>query len=247
MSGDVMEIVLNRPSKKNALRNEDWQLLADLAKSVSSSNARCLIVRGEGGSFCSGWDLSGRNDANFDARSVVVDYVNPALMALRNIEIPTIAAVSGICLGGGFGIAMVCDIVLTAEDAIFGSPFRSKGIMLDAGGHYFLRDRLGHHKASQFIYTGKMITGGEAHQLGLVCESYPAEKLLEEARLMAQDIASGPTMAFKASKRVLLAGLNYQSSIDMEAREQGLVFETADATEGVSAFLQKRQPVFHGH
>ncbi len=247
-SGAVAEVVLNRPEKKNALRNADWRLLRQTMETLGAEAdpVRCVLVRGEGGSFSAGHDLTGADARVLDARETITEYVNPALLAVRDIAIPTVAAVDGPCVGGGLGVAMACDIVLAADDAVLGSPFRNIGIMLDAGGHYFLRDRLGHHKASQIIYTGRMFSGREAFDMGLVCEAYAPDALLNEARALAERIADGPTAAFAASKRILLETSGYAESLAREADEQAEVFKTLDAAEGLAAFNEKRQPVFLG-
>lgn len=244
--GDVAEIVLNRPDKKNALRDEDWLLLRDVVGQAERSPARCVLFRGAGDSFCAGWDLSQADAAQVDARKTVGEIVNPALVAIRNLRLPTIAAASGACVGGGLGIAMACDIVLAAEDARFGSPFRNIGILLDSGGHHFLRERLGHYKASQLIYTGKLIDGREAHRIGLVCEVYPAARLLDEARAMAAGIAGGPTAAFVLSKKIMMSGADYKETLALEADGQAEIFATQDAAEGLRAFREKRKPTFIG-
>ena len=241
----IAEIVLNRPSRKNALRNEDWLAMRDTVAALPDA-ARCVLMRGEGGAFCAGWDLDQWSEGPVDARHVVGDIVNPALRAIRDIPVPTIAAVEGACVGGGLGIAMACDIVLAAEDATLGSPFRNIGILPDSGAHHFLRERLRHHRASQLIYTGRLFDGAEAHRLGLVCEACPPERLVAEARALAATIASGPTAAFAESKRILLADAGYAETLDLEAEGQGRVFATADAAEGLDAFLAKRKPQFQG-
>ena len=237
-TGAVAEVVLNRPEKKNALRNADWQLLRQTMETFGeeAEPVRCVLVRGEGGSFSAGHNLTGADARVLDAQETITEYVNPALLAIRDLGIPTIAAVAGPCVGGGLGIAMACDIVLAADDAVIGSPFRNIGIMLDAGGHYFLRDRLGHHKAAQIIYTGRMFSGREAFDMGLVCEAYAPDALLNEARALAQRIADGPTAAFAASKRVLLEAGGYAETLAREAGEQAKIFKTTDAAEGLAAF-----------
>lgn len=242
----VAEIVLNRPDKKNALRNEDWASMREVLSRVADSPVRCVVVRGAEEDFCAGWDLDQAKGALVDPGHVIGTYVNPLLAALRSLEKPTIAAVKGVCVGGGLGIALACDIVLAADTATLGSPFRNIGILPDSGMHFFLRERLGHHKASQIIFTGRMFDGAEAYRLGLVCEVHPADRLLEEARAMAAAIATGPTASFLVSKRILLAGAGYDETIALEKDGQVQVFMTDDAAEGIGAFLQKRKPAFSG-
>jgi len=243
---DIAEIVLNRPEKKNALRSQDWLLLREIVGELEKSAARCAIVRGAGGAFCAGWDLAQTAGGEVDAFRVVSEVVNPALLAIRNVAIPTLASVEGACVGGGLGIALACDIVLAAENAVMGSPFRNIGILPDSGAHYFLRERLGHHKACELIYTGRMIDGSEASRLGLVNAALPQGRLEGRTRDLAELISTGPTAALMASKRLLLEGGSYEETLHKEAIAQAEIFRTTDATEGLAAFLEKRTPDFTG-
>lgn len=243
---DVATILLSRPARKNALREEDWRALRDAALGLAQDPPRCVLVRGAGDAFCAGYDLSDADPKQMDAQRIIEESVNPALQALRRLPAPTVAAVHGACVGGGLGIAMACDIVLGAETATFGSPFRAIGFVADSGAHHFLRERLGRHKAAQMIFTGAMIDGREAHRLGLICETFAEDALFPGAAALAAQIASGPTAALVASKRILLADAGYDETLRLEAEAQAAAFRTDDAAEGVAAFRAKRKPVFTG-
>ena len=244
--GAVAAILINRPAKKNALRDEDFVAFTKIAREVALGDARCVLVSGAGGAFCAGRDIGTTDVATLDAETLIKEQINPLFVALRAISVPTIAAVDGPCVGGGFGIAFACDIVLAAEDARFGSPFRNIGSLPDSGTHYYLAERLGYHRACELIYTGRFLTGREAATAGLINHAYPAGELHAAARAMANLIAEGPTAAFRCSKRILQESGSLPAVLDAEAVGQGQMFKTADSAEGFAAFQQKRKPRFTG-
>lgn len=245
-AGDVAEVLLNRPEKKNCLRQEDFVALRTAIESFSEDMPRAVLVHGAGGAFCAGLDIGALDPTSIDGSGILRDAVNPALRALRAVPVPTVAAVSGPCLGGGFGIAFACDVVLAAENAAIGSPFRSLGCVPDAGTHWVLQERLGYYRACELIYMGRLLSGSEAASLGLVNRVFPEENVLSEARQMAKHVAAGPTAAFRHSKALLQGGGTFDAMLDEEARLQGLAIRTGDAIEGFAAFQKKRRPFFKG-
>lgn len=244
--GTITEILLNRPDKKNALRDEHFVELTALARHVAQSSARCVVISGAGGAFCAGRDISETDVAATDAATLIEDQINPLFVALRDIPVPTIAVVEGPCVGGGFGIAFACDIILAADNARFGSPFRNIGILPDSGIHHHLSTLLGYHRACELLFTGRLLSGSEASAWGLINHAYPAADLHASARQMAAQIAGGPTTAFKGSKKILQRGGALEDVLAAEAIGQGDIFRTADAAEGFAAFQQKRKPHFTG-
>ncbi|MBM3489204.1 MAG: enoyl-CoA hydratase [Alphaproteobacteria bacterium] len=244
--GAVAEIRLNRPDKKNSLRPEEMALLDRHLAEIERSAARCLLLHGQGGSFSAGRDIAGADPATDNNEGILKRVINPVVQRLRILPLPTVAAVEGPALGIGFGLAMACDIALVADDALLGSPFRNIGCILDCGGHYAMAERIGPHRAAELIYTGRLISGREAAALGLVNRAVGAADLMAEARRMARQIADGPTMAFKISKRILLANANYARALELEAEGQAEALRTADGVEGFKAFQEKRRPKFLG-
>ena len=244
--GDVAEIVINRPHKRNAMRGEDWLAMARHLEGGATGGARALLIRGEGGAFSAGYDIGTLDPGDADARAIIENEVNPTLRALRDLAIPTVAAVAGDCVGGGFAIAAACDIVLGGESARFGSPYGKIGIMTDGGLHVFLRDLLGHQRAAYLIFTGKLLGAQEAHALGLCCEVHPDGELFAEARRLAGQLAAGPTRAIALSKSILRNAGTADEALDLEARYQAEVFRTEDAKAGISAFKRGEQAVFVG-
>lgn len=243
---DVARITLNRPKAKNSLRPEDMAMLAERLDEAEKSGARCLVLCGAGGAFSAGRDIAGADPATDDNLGLLRDVIHPVLKKVRDLEIPTVAMVEGPCLGVGFGLAFACDMVIAADDAVMGSPFRNIGVILDSGGHYHLRTRIGVHRAFELIYTGRLIKGAEAAEMGLINRAVPRAELEGEVSKLAAHIATGPTKAFLISKRILNEDLGYESTLDEEAQGQQEACTSADGVEGFKAFQEKRRPVFTG-
>ncbi len=244
--GGIAEILLDRPEARNALRGEDWLALHDAALNIARSAARAVVIRGAGRNFCAGFDVSEISPSKTDAFAVIDGQVNPALRALRAVPVPVIAAVEGACVGGGFGIAAACDIVLCSQNAKLGSPYSAIGIMCDAGLHTFLRETLGYQRAAYLIFTGKLLGAEEARALGLCADVYPDESFASSVKAFAERLAAGPTMALAMSKRILRHAGDDLAGMEMEAVGQARVFASEDAEAGISAFLAKTKPAFKG-
>ncbi len=241
--GAVATIVLNRPGKRNALGLDHLALFH--RRLDEAAGARCLVLRGEGAAFCAGRDLAGVDPATDDAHSVLADHVNPLCARLGDLDLPVVAAVQGACLGLGLGIAMAADLVYAADDALFGSPFRAIGCVLDSGAHFALAERLGRHRAAELIFTGRLISGREAARLGLVNQAVGRSRLQRHVQALAADIAAGPSLAFAESKRILRL-TDPAAMMRAEAEAQGRIMRTADAGEGIAAFRARRRPTFTG-
>lgn len=241
--GAVATIVLNRPDKRNALTLDHLALFH--RRLDAAADARCLVLTGEGAAFCAGRDLAGVDPATDDARAVLADHVNPLCARIAALDVPVIAAVQGACLGLGLGLAMAADLVCAADDALFGSPFRAIGCVLDSGAHFALAERIGRHRAAELIFTGRLISGREAARLGLVNEAVGRGRLLPHAQALAAEIAAGPSLAFAESKRILRL-TDPAAMMQAEAEAQGRIMRTADAGEGIAAFLARRRPQFTG-
>jgi len=246
----VAEIALDRPDKMNAMSNAMVREFADGLDGAETAGARALLIRGEGRAFCSGRDLSDADPLHEDGEAILRDVFNPLMARMAGVAIPTIAAVHGACLGTGLGLALACDIVYAADDARIGSPFARIGAVLDSGGHSFFVSRLGTHRALELIYTGRLLSGAEAAQLGLVNRSIAKESLVAETRKVAAQVALGPTAAFMQSKhlvrRIDEEAMGLFAVMKCEAQAQGAVARTADYKEGLAALQQKRPPKFHG-
>ena len=248
IDGDVAHLRLTRPAVRNALRPSDVDHLHSLLDQVGE--ARALVVSGEGPAFCAGRDLSDAEPLTEDAGSILRDIYNPLLRRVRHLRFPTFAAVHGPCLGVGLGLALACDVVVVAEDAKLGSPFARIGAVLDSGGHHHLVRRLGEHRALELSYTGRLLSGAEAAAWGLVNRAVPAADLLDGVLAEAARVAAGPTQAFRLSKALVLRvadeAMSLDDVLDAEADAQAHASRTPDYAEGITAFQEKRQPMFTG-
>jgi 2-(1,2-epoxy-1,2-dihydrophenyl)acetyl-CoA isomerase len=250
LDGGVAEVVLNRPDKMNAMNLAMVHDLVDTLNKAEADGARALLVRGEGRAFCSGRDLADADPLHEDGEAVLRDVFNPLIERVAGLAVPTIAAVHGACLGTGLGLALACDIVYAADDARIGSPFARIGAVLDSGAHAAFVSRVGPHRALELIYTGRLLSGREAAEWGLVNRSVGAADLVRRTREMAVAIARGPTSAFLESKRLVRSitdgSLSFVDVLAAEAAAQGRASRTHDYHDGISAFQEKRKPSFTG-
>ena len=244
--GAVLVLEIDRAQTKNSLKLVEMEALGGTLASDRMQAARCLVIRGAGVSFCSGRDVREIDPEGEDANDVLLNRIGPVLQKLYTLPVPTIASVRGPALGFGLGLALACDITIAADDAIFGSPFRRIGAVLDSGGHYFFERRLGRHRAVELVFTGRMLNGREAADLGLINEAVAADALAVRTRELADLIASGPTAAFRATKEILAEDRSFAQVLGLEARFQKEVTRGPDGQEGLTAFRERRSPVFRG-
>ncbi len=249
----VAELVLDAPTKLNALTAGDLgelrSLLDDATAQARRGEVRSLVLRGQGRGFCAGRDVTGTDPDNDDASGYLAT-LEPVLHALEEFPAPTFAAVHGACLGVGLGLAIACDVVYLSETAKLGSPFAALGATLDSGGHAYFLSRLGRHRSLDLIYSGELISGGQAVSEGLFSRSVPEDQLLEFTRSAARKAATGPTAAFLESKRLLTTidsdSLSPREALTLENAAQVRLSHTPDYAEGFRAFQEKRTPVFTG-
>lgn len=250
IEGPVGELVLARPDKLNAVNAVMASEIRGCLGRAQADGLRALIVRGEGGGFCAGRDLGDAQPGTEDAEAILAETINPMLLELAQLPVPTFAAVHGPALGVGLGLALACDVVLVADDAKVGSPFARIGAVLDSGGHQYFVERLGAHRALELVYTGRLLSGQEAAEWGLVNRALPSADLLNAVREMAGSVAKGPTAAFLLSKqlvrRISTGGLGLAAVLAAEAAAQGDASRTEDYVAGISAFQEKRTPTFVG-
>lgn len=241
-------ILLNRPEVMNSL---DAEMVARLHSALDECvDSRVVVIRGAGRGFSAGRDLSNAQPLEEDARAILADLFNPLIARIRTLPMPTIAAVHGPALGVGFGIAMACDIVVAASRSRLGSPFANIGCVLDSGGHAALVQRVGPHRALELIYTGRLLDGAAAAEMGLVNEVVADDDFDERIDALATQIGNGPTAAFAASKRIIHAvadaRADFDQVLDAEADAQGHLAGGQDYVEGIGAFMEKRPPRFVG-
>ncbi len=248
--GGVAEVVLNRPDKLNAVNSTLAHDLRRRLEAAEQAGVRALLMRGQGRGFCAGRDLADAEPLTEDGEAVLMNELNPLVQLVADFPAPTFAAVHGAALGTGLGLALACDVVYAAHSAKIGSPFARIGAVLDSGAHEHFVRRAGPHRALELVYTGRLLSGTEAAEWGIVNAAVADDELLDTVRAMATAAAQGPTAAFLASKRIVRAmgeeGLGFSAVLAAEAVAQGAASRTHDYREGITAFQEKRSPTFLG-
>lgn len=242
----VALIRLNRPDALNALNSE---LLEELAKALRSAEdnekVRCIVLTGSEKAFAAGADIKEMSEKTF-VEVFSSDLFGPEVERLLNCRKPIIAAVSGYALGGGCEIAMMCDFIIAAENAKFGQPEINLGVVAGIGGTQRLTRFVGKSKAMDMHLTGRFMDAEEAERSGLVSRVVPAKKLLEEAMAAAQKIAEKSLLTSMAVKEAV--NRSYETTLRegllFERRLFHAMFATEDQTEGMGAFLEKREAQF---
>ena len=250
-NGHVLEVTLDRP-KANAIDLATSRIMGEVFTDFRDDpDLRVAIVTGAGEKFfCPGWDLK----AAADGDAADGDYGKGGfggLQELRALNKPVIAAVNGICCGGGLELALSADIILAADHASFALPEIRSGTVADAAS-VKLPKRIPYHIAMEMLFTGRWIDAGEAYRWGLINHIHPGAQLLEKAREMAALLASGPPLVYAAIKEIVreAEAMTFQEAMN---RINGRQFETIDVLydsedqkEGARAFAEKRDPVWKG-
>jgi enoyl-CoA hydratase len=240
-------IKINRPEVRNVLNWDTWMELEDALKQLHAEpKLRVGIITGVGEeAFIAGADLHMLKDRTPQDAIDASMKANEILLFMESMEEPMIAAVNGWALGGGCEIALACDIRIASEKAQIGQTEVRVGIMPGYGGNVRLMRLIGPGRAKEMIYTGRMVNAQEAEKIGLVNRVVPHEKLMEEVRLLAGQIAKGPASIHFAKRSFFqISQHSYLDSLKLDSEIYGEVYKTKDFKEGVNAFLEKRKPGF---
>ena len=250
----VAKITLNRPDRMNAMNGElrdELRVAADEAS--GAEEVKVIIVTGSGErAFSAGADVKDMGEGGTpparDIREEVRFGWNRMVKAVHESPKPTIAAVNGVAAGGGFGLALACDIRIASENARFGQVFVNIGLIPDCGSTFFLPRLVGTGRALDMIYSGRVVEAAEAEKMGLVNMVVPAADLDKVTMDYARLLASKPPYSHAVAKDLVHKGMvsDLHTALDAEADLQALMFSTEDHREGVTAFLEKRQGSFKG-
>jgi enoyl-CoA hydratase len=248
--GSVGVIKINRPKALNALNSATLDdLLAAVNELDAHGEVRVVIVTGEGNkAFVAGADIAEMRPMNPVQGLAFSQKGHVAISALEKLNKPVIAAVNGYALGGGFEVALACDIIYASEKARLGFPEVTLGILPGFGGTQRTAKLVGLAKAKELILTGKVITAQEAYEMGLLNKVLPDDQLMAAVEdLAAKMLAAGP-IGIRLAKGCINKSLSLEidSGLDFEAEAFGLCFGTEDQKEGMSAFLEKRTPTYSG-
>ncbi|GAB89674.1 enoyl-CoA hydratase/isomerase family protein [Gordonia rhizosphera] len=242
----VRTITLSRPDRKNALDWPAWCALRDVLEDTSrNSEARVVILTGAGGSFCAGADIS-KPDARHPAAKMRI--LTDVAMALHDLQIPTIAKVTGVAVGAGWNLALGCDLVVATPDARFSQIFSRRGLSMDLGGSWLLPKLVGLQQAKRLALFAEMIDAAEAHTLGLVTWVVSADEIDAFVVERARHLADGPPIALAQIKMLLNEGASatLRDALAAESLSQVVNFGTSDVAAAYAAFAQKKDPVFTG-
>jgi 2-(1,2-epoxy-1,2-dihydrophenyl)acetyl-CoA isomerase len=249
-------MTLNRPDSLNALNIELREALVHACQELRDDDAIwAVVLTGAGRGFCSGVDLraarpDGEHAASREERLDMYGWVGRQAMAVyRTLDKPIIAAVNGVAAGAGMSLALSCDIRVGSELTRFKTVFIERSLSPDSGMSYFLPRIVGYSRACDLLYTSRFVEAEEAYRIGLLDRLVPADRLLEEAIALAQQIAAWPPVAMQATRRTLQQSMD--STLEEQLRHEsfGLLFARRaphDVQEARDAFLERRPSRFTG-
>ncbi len=246
----VGKIILDRPKKYNSFVREMALMLQNtLNECANDSSVRCIMITGSEKAFSAGQDLEEITDLNGPSIDrIIKEHYNPIISIIREIKKPIIAAINGVAAGAGANIALSCDIVVASKLAKFIQAFSKIGLVPDSGGTYFLPRLIGWQKASAIMMTGEAIDAENAEKLGMIYRVYEDSEFEVKSMELANKISQMPTKGLGLTKELLNASFKntLEEQLVLEEKNQILASKSEDYKEGVSAFLDKRNPHFIG-
>jgi 2-(1,2-epoxy-1,2-dihydrophenyl)acetyl-CoA isomerase len=253
--GLVATVTLDRPEAKNACTGDMWVAIGATFRDLAHSGVRAVVLTGAGGDFCAGADLAGSSDGGaggggeqqgsmVDAMRVLSDVV----LAVHECPVPVVAKVDGVCVGAGLGLALAADVIWCSDRARFAVIYAKRGLALDFGTSWLLRQRIGVNKAKELAFTARWVAAEEAVALGFANQVVPEAELDAATANLVATIAGGPPIALSISKRELDgAGTStLAQALEAEALGQSVIVHTDDMREALVAYMERRPPVFKG-
>ncbi len=252
--GEVLEIILNRPEKRNAINLEMYRALQEAIQAVGrAEGVRVVLLRGEGRLFSSGIDvttfmlLAQEYGPSWPQRMrTITDNFQRVLTQLERLELPTIALIHGHCLGLALELALACDMRIAAEDARLALSESRLGMIPDVGGTTRLTRLIGPARAKELIMTGREIDAAAAERWGLVNRVVPPEGLLDAGMELANELLKAAPLAVGMAKRVIDGLADIDRGLQLEGWAQSQLFQTADFQEAIESFMMRREPKFKG-
>jgi len=248
----LARLTFNRPNAANSFNLEMTREFLEAATICSEdSKIRAVLLTGEGRFFCAGGDLKGFAAARDEVSKFVAetaDTLHAAISKFARMNAPIVAAVNGPAAGAGMSVVCMTDIALAAESAVFSMAYTAAGLAPDGSSTYFLPRIVGMRRARELMLTNRRLSAAEAEAMGIIERVVPDNDLMAEAEKVARALANGPTLAFGAVKKLLLASQTAQleDQLDAETNAIASMTITQDGREGVLAFREKRAPNFKG-
>ncbi len=249
-SGDIMEVVLNRPETYNAFNLEMiTELARHLTQLAKDDSARGIIITGNGKAFCAGGDLKWAIEFSDKAGSsfhTLASQLHLAIVEIRRMKKPVIAAINGTAAGAGFSLALACDFRIMGKSAILKQAYTSNGLSIDGGGTFTLPRIVGLARSMEIAAFDDPISSAKALEWGLVTKVVDDETILEEAKNMLNRLLEKSLYSFGWSKKLLTDSFNHFLESHLELEREGLsaCANHSDGQEGLKAFIEKRKPMF---
>ena len=247
--GTIGVITLNRPDNRNSMTPELLDAFAAASARARADRAiRCVVVTGTGACFSAGADFKSTLQRAEGAPHERSYAMYEPFLSLLDLEVPVIGALNGHTIGGGFGLALVCDVRIGAEDAKYGANFVRLGLAPGMAISYLLPRLIGLARANELLLSARLVEGREAAALGILNRALPAADVLREAMTLASTIAENAPLAVRETKAAIRRALDLdvRAGARLESYAQAETVATEDAKEGIAALLAKRPPVFTG-
>jgi 2-(1,2-epoxy-1,2-dihydrophenyl)acetyl-CoA isomerase len=251
-AGHVTTVTIDRPETKNACTGDMWVALGAAFREIGYSGTRVVVLTGAGGEFCAGADLggSGGGEGGGMGGSILpaMRVLGDAVLGVHDCPVPVVAKVDGVCVGAGLGLALAADMVWCSDRARFSAIFAKRGLSLDFGTSWLLRQRIGVHKAKELVFTAEMMSAERALEAGFVNAVCPVAELDDAVAALVDRIAAGPPIALSMSKRELdnAGSCSLAHALETEALAQTVNSRTDDLGEAFGAYVERRAPDFKG-